>query len=81
MADPKQSWSRPHIDFNGLIKAVHYLILVDTHRSKYLQVIPNSPATSFGAIKALGRLFTQRRFCDRILSDNGSQFPYALFRD
>ena len=76
----EKPWSRIHIDFAGPINGVSYLIVVDSY-SKWPEVVPLTSTTSTTTIAVLRRIFSQHGLPDTVVSDNGSQFTSAPFRD
>ena len=77
---PTRAWSRLHIDFAGPLKGIYYLVVVDAY-SKWPEVIPMQTATTGTTIAALRRIFGQHGLPDTIVSDNGTQFSSAQFKD
>ncbi|XP_054828347.1 uncharacterized protein K02A2.6-like [Eublepharis macularius] len=72
-------WSRLHIDFAGPFQGQTFLIVVDSY-SKWLEVVPVSTMTTAVVIRALRQLFATHGLADTVVSDNGTQFTSAEFR-
>jgi hypothetical protein len=77
---PAGPWRRLHLDFAGPFLDKMFLIVIDAH-SKWLDVFPLTTATSETTIRALRRLFSQFGLPEHIVTDNGSQFTSAQFKD
>ena len=76
---PSKPWSRLHIDFAGPFRGQVFLIVVDA-RTKWIEVIPVSSMTSSETISRLRSLFATSGLPDQIVSDNGTAFSSALFK-
>lgn len=72
-------WSRIHIDFAGPIKGHMLFILVDSH-SKWVEVFRTKSTTSKFVIDKLREVFCRFGLVDTIVSDNGTQFTSAEFK-
>lgn len=75
---PEKPWSRLHLDFAGPINGVSYLVLVDAY-SKWPDIVPVTPPTTFRTLQALEQIFNQHGFPETLVSDNGSQFTSREF--
>lgn len=76
----KYPWSRLHIDFAGPFNGNIFFIVVDSH-SKWLEVILVKTTSSKCAIKVLRTLFATHGLPDIIVSDNGTAFTSAEFKE
>ena len=73
-------WQRIHIDFAGPLEGNYYLIVVDSY-SKWPEVFRcKSPTTDF-TVSTLHELFARFGVVDCLVSDNGTQFTSAEFKD
>ena len=77
---PTRPWTRLHIDFAGPMEGKMFLIMVDSH-SKWIEVFPMTNATSYATIRYLRQLFAQFGIPETIVSDNGTQFVSAEFKE
>lgn len=77
---PAGPWRRLHLDFAGPFLDRMFLIVVDAH-SKWLEVFPMKTATSETTICKLRTLFSQFGLPEHIVTDNGSQFTSAQFKN
>ena len=77
---PAGPWRRLHLDYAGPFLDRMFLIVVDAH-SKWLEVFPLKTATSETTIGALRRLFSQFGLPEHIVTDNGTQFTSAQFKN
>ena len=73
-------WKRLHVDFAGPTMGKMFLVVVDSY-SKFLEIIPMSHATSTTTINALRHLFSLFGIPEHLVSDNGSQFTSAEFKE
>ena len=78
--ETKKPWNRVHVDFAGPINGVTYLVLVDSH-SKWPEVITMASAGASATISALNNIFATHGLPETIVSDNGTQFTSAQFRE
>ncbi|XP_033004085.1 uncharacterized protein LOC117046393, partial [Lacerta agilis] len=79
--EPTQSpWSRVHVDFVGPFQGQHFLIVVDS-QSKWLEVVPTSTVSTRATINALRKLFATHGLPDTLVSDNGTAFTSAEFKE
>ncbi|CAI2736860.1 unnamed protein product, partial [Dicrocoelium dendriticum] len=76
--NPDSSWSRIHVDFAGLVEAVHFLVIVDAY-SKRPEVITMQNTSANSPIFAVRHIYGQHRLPVTIVSDNGSQFTSCQF--
>lgn len=72
-------WSRLHVDFAGPFQGKLFLIVVDSY-SKWLEVIIVSNTSAANVIRELRKLFATHGLPDVVVSDNGSAFTSAEFR-
>ena len=77
---PKRPWSRLHVDYAGLFQGHMFLVVVDAH-SKWLDVKVVKQATSTTRISALRSIFATHGIPELLVSDNGSMFTNAEFKD
>ena len=75
-----QPWSRIHIDFAGSQENHYYLIAVDSY-SKWPEVLRCKRPTTAINIGFLHELFARFGVPDSVVSDNGTQFTSAGFKD
>lgn len=73
-------WSRIHIDFAGPIKNFYLLIVIDSY-SKWVEVFKTKQITSEFTISKLDEMFSRYGFVNTIVSDNGTQFTSAIFKN
>ena len=77
---PKRPWSRLHVDYAGPFQGHMFLVVVDAH-SKWLDVKVVKQATSTTTISALRSIFATHGIPELLVSDNGSVFTSAQFKD
>ena len=77
---PAELWSRLHLDFAGPFLKGMFLIVVDAH-SKWLDVRPMSSITSSKTIEQLRSIFSVHGLPKKIVTDNGSSFTSAEFKE
>ena len=75
-----QPWSRIHIDLAGPLEDHYYLTVVDNY-SKWPGVLRCQRPTTAVTIGFLHELFTRFGVPDCVVSDNGTQFTSAEFKD
>ena len=75
-----QPWSRIHIDFADPLEDHYYLIVVDSY-SKWPEVLRCKKPTTAVTIVFLHELFARFGVPDFVVSDNGTQFTSAEFKD
>ncbi|KAM7300035.1 uncharacterized protein ISCGN_020599, partial [Ixodes scapularis] len=73
-------WSRLHIDFAGPFKGKIFLIVVDSF-SKWLDVYIMNSMSSSAVVQKLRMLFAVHGVPDVIVSDNGTAFVSAEFKE
>ena len=73
-------WSRVHVDFAGPFQGQLFLIVVDS-QSKWLEVVPTSTVSTRATINALRKLFATHGLPDTLVSDNGTAFTSAEFKE
>ena len=78
--ETKKPRSQVHVDFAGLINGVTYLVLVDSH-SKWPEVITMSSTSASATISVLDKIFATHCLPETIVSDNGTQFTSAQFKE
>lgn len=78
---PKENWSRVHIDYAGPKDGNFFLIVVDA-KSKWpeIKVIKKSPDTTV-TIKLLEEIFSSHGYPEILTSDNATIFKNASFSD
>ena len=77
---PTRPWSRLHIDHAGPFLGHLFLIIVDAH-SKWLEVKRVSSTSSQVTISVLRSVFATHGIPDTLMSDNGSAFTSAEFKE
>ena len=77
---PTHPWTRLHIDFAGPIDGKMFLIIIDSH-SKWIEVFAMNSATSAATVRYLRQLIAQFGIPETIVSDNGTQFVAAEFKE
>ena len=75
---PSRPWSRLHMDYAGPFMNRMFLLVVDA-RTKWLEAVTVSAATSTNTIKALRTMFATHGLPDVLVSDNGTPFTSAEF--
>ncbi|XP_042142281.1 uncharacterized protein K02A2.6-like [Ixodes scapularis] len=73
-------WSRLHVDFAGPFKGKIFLIVVDSF-SKWLDVCIMNSMSSSAVVQKLRMLFAVHGVPDVIVSDNGTAFVSAEFKE
>lgn len=76
---PTGPWQRLHLDFAGPFLGKMFLVFVDSY-SRFVDVIPMDKATSASTISALRRDFAMFGLPVHLVTDNGSQFTSAEFK-
>ena len=77
---PTRPWTKVHIDFAGPMDGKMFLIVIDSH-SKWIEVFAMSSATSAATVRYLRQLIAQFGIPETIVSDNGTQFVAAEFKE
>ncbi|XP_061594943.1 uncharacterized protein K02A2.6-like [Cololabis saira] len=77
---PSKPWQRLHIDYVGPFMGHMFLILMDAH-SKWMDAYPVTTSTSTITIECLRKSFSSQGIPETIVSDNGSCFVSAEFKD
>ena len=77
---PSKPWQRLHIDYAGPFMGHMFLILMDAH-SKWMDAYPVTTSTSASTIECLRKSFSNQGIPETIVSDNGSCFVSAEFKD
>ena len=77
---PQRPWARVHVDYAGPFLGRMFLILVDAH-SKWIEVKPVTSATLSTTIEQLRSIFATHGLPELLVSDNGSVFTSAEFKD
>ena len=77
---PTRPWTRLHIDFAGPMDGKMFLIVIDSH-SKWIEVFAMKSATSAATVRYLRQLIAQFGIPETIVSDNGTQFVAAEFKE
>lgn len=75
----RQPWQRIHIDFAGPIKGRNFLLVIDAY-SKWPEVYSLPKISSKNTISALNACFNRYGYPPVLVSDNGTQFTSAEFR-
>jgi len=76
---PTAPWKRLHIDYAGPFLNFMFLVVVDAH-SKWLEVYKMNSSTSAATIEKLRLLFATHGLPEHIVSDNGTCFTSAEFK-
>lgn len=78
---PTQSaWSRIHVDYAGPIKGFYVLVIVDSY-SKWVEAFLTKSITSSYTVKKLRETFSRYGLIDTLVTDNGTQFKSAEFKE
>ena len=77
---PERPWSRLHIDYAGPLLGHMFLVVVDAH-SKWLEVKMVKTATTTTTVTALRSIFATHGIPELLVSDNGSVFTSAEFKN
>ncbi|KAK0139329.1 hypothetical protein N1851_024035 [Merluccius polli] len=77
---PSKPWQRIHIDYAGPFMGHMFLIVMDAH-SKWMDVYPVTTSTSASTIECLRKSFSNQGLPETVVSDNGSCFVSAEFRE
>ena len=75
-----QRWSRIHVDFEGPMEDVYYLIVIDSY-TKWPEVLRCKRPTTGVAITFLHELFARFGVVDCLVSNNGTQFTSSDFKE
>ncbi|EGT46879.1 hypothetical protein CAEBREN_12555 [Caenorhabditis brenneri] len=77
----KSPWERVHADFaGGPIEGKYYLLIIDVY-SKWPEIHAMSSITSTATLKIMRRIFAQFGNPAVLVTDNGSQFTSAQFKE
>ena len=77
---PRKPWTRLHIDHAGPFLGKMFFLLIDAH-SKWLEVRTVPSANSHFTIQALRSIFATHGLPEVLVSDNGTAFTSAEFRE
>ena len=77
---PSKPWQRLHINYAEPFMGHMFLILMDAH-SKWMDVYPVTASTSAITIEFLPKSFSNQGIPETIVSDNGSCFVSAEFKE
>ena len=77
---PTRRWTRLHIDFAGPIDGKMFLVIINSH-SKWIEVFAMNLATSAATVRYLCQLMAEFGIPETIVSDNGTQFVAAEFKE
>ena len=77
---PERPWSRVHIDYAGPLLGHMFLVVVDAH-SKWMDVRAVRSATTSTTLTELRSIFATHGIPELLVSDNGSVFTSAEFKD
>ncbi len=77
---PERPWSRLHIDYAGPLLGHMFLVVVDAH-SKWMEVKAVRHATTATTLTELRSIFATHGIPELLVSDNGSVFTSAEFKD
>ncbi|XP_062713126.1 uncharacterized protein K02A2.6-like [Aedes albopictus] len=76
---PTVPWQRIHVDYAGPLEGEFYLVTVDAY-SKWPEIFPTKSITSKATINLLRSLFANKGMPQVLVSDNGTQFTSAEFK-
>ncbi|VDL65828.1 unnamed protein product [Nippostrongylus brasiliensis] len=76
---PTHAWERIHVDFAGPMHDRYYMVVVDAF-SKWPEMVEKRSISAGETVKVLKGLFARYGFPQSIVSDNGTQFVFELFR-
>ena len=76
---PNGPWQRIHVDFCGPLDGLYYFVIVDAH-SKWPEIFQTKSITSAKTIEFIENCFERFGLVSTIVSDNGTQFTSAIFR-
>ena len=77
---PDRPWQRLHVDYAGPFLGKMFFILIDAH-SKWMDVYPVNTATSAVTIECLRKSFSAQGLPETLVSDNGTCFVSAEFKE
>lgn len=77
---PTEPWSRIHIDYAGPFEGKSWLVIVDAS-TKWLEIKPTKDTSTTATIRLLRSVFAQFGLPRTIVSDNGSNFTSAEFKE
>ena len=77
---PQRPWARIHVDYAGPFLNKMFLIVVDAH-SKWMDVVIVNSATSTVTIEKLRAMFAVHGLPETLVSDNGTVFTSAEFKE
>ncbi|XP_055615351.1 uncharacterized protein K02A2.6-like [Toxorhynchites rutilus septentrionalis] len=77
---PTVPWQRIHVDYAGPLEGEYYLIVVDAY-SKWPEILPTKSITAKATINLLRSVFTNKGMPEVLVSDNGTQFTSAEFKE
>ena len=77
---PERPWSRLHADYAGPFMGKMFLVVVDAY-SKWLEVKTVDSATSQRTIQLLRSMFATHGLPELLVTDNGSVFTSAEFKE
>lgn len=77
---PSRPWTRIHVDYAGPFMGKMFLLIIDAH-SKWLEIHTVNTANSEITIEKLRSSFSYHGLPEMIVSDNGSVFASAEFKE
>ena len=77
---PDRPWTRIHMDFAGPFLGKYFMVVIDSY-SKWMEVEVLSSTTTRVTVKTLQRIFATHGLPEVCVSDNGSNFTSAEFKD
>lgn len=77
---PTRPWARVHLDFAGPFQGKNILIAIDAH-SKWIEAVCTSAMSSSCVMEELRSLFARFGIPEMIVTDNGTCFVSAEFRE
>ncbi|MFH4976831.1 hypothetical protein AB6A40_003540 [Gnathostoma spinigerum] len=76
---PTKPWSRVHIDYAGPFEGQYFLVVVDAF-SKWPEIFMTDRITATVTLNLLRQLFSRFGMPEILVSDNGTQFSSAQFK-
>ena len=76
---PALPWQRLHIDFAGPVQGKMLMVVIDAH-SKWPEIVVMENTTAEETVSTLRSLFARMGLPDQIVSDNGPQFTFDIFK-
>uniref|UniRef100_A0A5S6R6A2 RNA-directed DNA polymerase n=1 Tax=Trichuris muris TaxID=70415 RepID=A0A5S6R6A2_TRIMR len=77
---PTKPWSRLHVDYAGPFQGHYFLVVVDA-LTKWPEILMTNTVTTTSTLVMLTELFSRFGLPDTLVTDNGTQFRSAEFKD